>query len=894
LTLGQSSTTLSGGEAQRIKIANQLQKKDTGNTLYVLTEPSTGLHHQDIKTLLDLFEQITEKGNTIVCIEQDEQIIQHSNWHIELGPESGRRGGTILHQGPPKRLSEKEQKTTQAINRKTDEIVLKGVQTHKLKNIDVWIPKNKITAVTGLSGSGKSSLAYDTIFAEANARFTESLSAYNRSLIHQTNEAIIAESEGLGPSIAMRRKAGSNSNRSTVGTLSGIYDSIRLLYARIGAQSGKNYSAQSFSFNHHSGACVSCGGLGVQLKCDPDAVIIDPEKSIFDGAVTTNKAVKYYADVHGQFMATLQTLAAQRKWDLSLPWQELTGDQQHIILYGGDDTEWEVEWTFKTKSRTGTQQLKAKWLGLCTYLDDEYQRRLSNKNKQVLEAVLHEVQCLTCEGSRLKKKLLDIQFLGLNIHELTQLTISECADLLSNPKVKLSPAEAKIAQAIIPDVLRKMKPILDLGLGHLSINRSTKSLSGGEHQRITLAGQFSADLYGVTYILDEPTIGLDSEQVEALTKLLKNLTENGNTVIAVEHDRQFIQSVDYIIEMGPGSGNAGGDVVFQGTKSELKNTKTLTAQLLEDQVKITPISITNEQYPFGVKDATQNNLKNIDVTFQSGQITAVTGVSGSGKSSLIRDVLFESYNKKRNIGCSLIFGMDQFDEVVLIDQKPFTGNRLSTVASFTGVLDLIRGEFAKTDGAKSLGYKKADFSYQSKKGKCTSCGGHGQYKTSLDFMGDIWTECDVCHGLRYNSEIQQCKLNGQSIGEALQMTIHEAFDFFDNDRIRKDLQLLIDVGVGHLQLGHGGSVLSGGEAQRLKLSKQLMNTQGKSLYLFDEPSTGLHQQDILKLIQHFHHLIEKGSTVLFIEHNSLLISAANKVITLGPGSGSSGGMIVSK
>jgi excinuclease ABC subunit A len=892
LTLGQSSTTLSGGEAQRIKIANQLQKKDTGNTLYVLTEPSTGLHHQDIKTLLDLFEQITEKGNTIVCIEQDEQIIQHSDWHIELGPESGSRGGTIHHQGPPKPLSEKEQKSKSTSNRSTDEIVLKGVQTHKLKNIDVRIPKNKITAVTGLSGSGKSSLAYDTIFAESNARFTESLSAYNRSLIHQRNEAVIGESEGLGPSIAMRRKATSNTNRSTVGTLSGIYDSLRLLYARIGAQHGQSYSAQSFSFNHHSGACESCGGLGVQLKCDPDAVIIDPEKSIFDGAITTNKAVQYYADLHGQFIATLQTLAAHRTWDLSHPWKDLTEEQQQMVLYGGDDTEWEVEWTFKTKSRTGTQQLKAKWLGLCTYLDDEYQRRLSNKNKQVLEAVLHEVQCPTCEGSRLKKELLEVDFLGLNIHELTQLTITECSNLLSNPSMKLPPAEAKIAKAIIPDVLRKMKPILDLGLGHLSINRSTKSLSGGEHQRISLAGQFSADLYGVTYILDEPTIGLDAQQVDALTNLLKSLTEKGNTVIAVEHDRQFIQSADYILEMGPGSGNAGGEVVFQGTKFEVKNTSTLTAQLLNTPVEIAPIKITNEQHPFGVKGATRNNLKNIDVTFQSGQITAVTGVSGSGKSTLIQDVMFESYNKKRNVGCSSIFGLDQFDEVVLIDQKPFTGNRLSTVASFTGILDLIRGEFAKTDDAKRLGYKKADFSYQSKKGKCPSCNGHGQQKTSLDFMGDIWTKCDLCHGMRYNSEIQECKLKGKSIGEVLQVTINEAFNFFENDRIRKDLQLLKDVGIGHLQLGHGGNILSGGEAQRLKLSKQLMNESGKSLYLFDEPSTGLHQVDILNLIRLFQNLVKQGNTILFIEHNPLLVKMGHMVVKLGPASGKNGGEII--
>ncbi len=893
LTLGQSSTTLSGGEAQRIKIANQLQKKETGSTLYVITEPSTGLHFQDVKTLLELFNQITEKGNTIVCIEQDEQIIQHSDWHIELGPESGKGGGRIIHQGAPKPneidVSTIEKKSTFV----TNEIVLNGVETHNLKNINVRIPKNQITVVTGLSGSGKSSLVYDTLFSEANARFSESLSTYNRSLIHQNNEAVLGESHGLGPCIAMRRKSGSGSNRSTVGTLSGMYDSIRLLYARVGAQKGLNYSAQSFSFNHHSGACISCGGLGIQLKCDPDAVIVNCESPLFEGAISTNKAVNYYGDEHGQFMATLQALAMHSNWDLTLSWNQLTTKQQEIILYGGDNTEWEVEWTYKTKSRTGTQQLKAKWQGLCVYLDDEFQRRLTAKNKQPLDAVMHEVKCTTCEGSRLKKELLETTFLGLNIHELTQLTITECSNLLQDSNFKTF-AEEKIAQAILPGVQRKMKPILDLGLGHLSMNRSVKSLSGGETQRITLAGQFSADLFGVTYVLDEPTIGLDTKQVEALVNLLHGLVKKGNTIVAVEHDRQFIESSDYIIEMGPKAGNAGGEIVFQGARKELsKHSKILTQQLLANTITIKPLKFENKQLAFGVKGAVHNNLKNIDVTFNSGQIIAVSGVSGSGKSSLVRDVLFESHQKNRPVGCSATFGMKQFDEVLLIDQKPFTGKRLSTVVSFTGILDAIRGEFAKSSEAKKGAFKKVDFSYQSKKGKCGACGGHGKQKTSLDFMGDIWTECDICNGKRYNYEILVCKIRDKSIGDVLQMTVNEALNFFENDGLKKELQLLIDVGIGHLQLGHGGNLLSGGEAQRLKLAKELMSkTRGNTLYLFDEPSTGLHYLDVLKLIKLFNQLVTKGNTVLFIEHNSILIDSANVVIKLGPGSGVLGGELV--
>lgn len=893
LTLGQSSTTLSGGEAQRIKLANQLQKKESGSTLYVIAEPSTGLHHQDLQTLLNVFNRLTEKGNTIVCIEQDETIIQQSDWHIELGPESGKKGGFVTYQGIPQQQKVVDVQGKTDLRSSTDEIQLVEVTTNQLKEVSVRIPKRKLTTVTGLSGSGKSSLVYDTLFAEANARFSESFSAYNRSLIQASNQAIMTESKGLGPAIALRRRSGMKSNRSTVGTMSGIYDGIRLLFARIGAENGRMFSAQNYSFNHHSGACELCGGMGVQLKCDPDAVVVRPEKSIFNGAISTNKSVGYYNDENGQFIATLKTLATERAWDLSRPWNELSDEQQGVILYG-DETEWEVTWTFKTKSRTGTQHLKTKWLGFCNYLDNEYLRKLSNKNKESLEAMLQEVTCTRCNGSRLKKELLETKFLGLTIHELTQLTVHDCFERLSDFKTITSKAERAIAQGIIPGIQQKMKPLLDLGLGHLSLNRSVKSLSGGEHQRIALAGQFSADLYGVTYILDEPTIGLDSEQIAALVQLLKGLVDKGNTVVAVEHDKGFIQSSDYIIEMGPGAGKAGGEVVFQGTQETLKqHVNTLTYQLLTNGLQIKATTFTNVSNPFGVKGAWLNNLKHIDVQFDSGEIIAVTGVSGSGKSTLIRDVIYQSYVKNRSVGCSSVFGLDQFDEIVLMDQRPFTGNRLRTVVSLTDLLEELRTEFAKSQEAKKLSLKKADFSYQSKKGKCAACGGLGEQKTSLDFMGDVWTACDVCEGKRYNSEILKCTVKEKSIGDVLEMTVHEALDFFESKRIREKLQLLKEVGVGHLQLGQAGTTLSGGEAQRLKLATKLItHPEGKSLYLFDEPSTGLHQQDILQLIGVFQQLVTKGNTVLFIEHNDLLINCANQLLCLGPKSGELGGRIV--
>ena len=379
LTLGQSSTTLSGGEAQRIKIANQLQKKDTGDTLYVIIEPSIGLHHDDIKTLLQLFDRIKQKGNTIVCIEQNETVINWSDWHVELGPKSGAAGGMVVYQGNPRKgLGNTRNKAKKEVPNKrvNNEIILNGVTTHGLKNIDVRIPKNQLTVVTGVSGSGKSSLVYDTLFAESNARFTESLSTYNRSFLQQNSEAKMVSFSGLGPAIGINRKGGTPSKRSTVGTLSGVYDAFRLLYSRIAQQEGEIYTAQHFSFNDHLGACPNCEGLGVKRKCDPDKIIISREKSIFEGAISANKAVAYYADVNGQFMATLEEVAKQKKWNIDRPWQQLEDNVKEVILYGTGDAIWNVTWEFNTKSRTGTQSLSAKWLGLCNYIDDEYQLSL--------------------------------------------------------------------------------------------------------------------------------------------------------------------------------------------------------------------------------------------------------------------------------------------------------------------------------------------------------------------------------------------------------------------------------------------------------------------------------------------------------------------------------------
>ncbi|XP_020901796.1 uncharacterized protein LOC110240336 [Exaiptasia diaphana] len=591
-------------------------------------------------------------------------------------------------------------------------------------------------------------------------------------------------------------------------------------------------------------------------------------------------------------MATLKTIMNEKKWELNASWNQLTDAQQALILYGTGDAEWDVEWTFKTKSRSGTQSLTTKWIGFCGYIDDEFERKRNNKKIESLEALLHQEECETCHGSRLKEYLLETSFLGKNIHELSQLSIRE---VLKHFEKGISDSNVQaIADVVLPGVIRMLKTLEQLGLSYLSIHRPVSSLSGGEYQRVMLAGQLSSHLYGVTYVLDEPTIGLDEKQVLTLISLLKQLIEKGNTVVVIEHDETFIRHADHILEMGPGSGEFGGEVQFTGSIEEVMNANdSITAKLLNTSVDYSARKSESVTREFGVRGATLHNLKSIDVGFYEGQITALTGVSGSGKSSLMEGVLYASFQANQPIGCESFFGMDAFDEVLLVDQQLLSTSLTSTVASYTGTLDDLKLVFSKTDHAKELGLKRADFSYLSKNGKCPTCSGNGKIKTSLDFMSDVWTPCDTCSGSRYSEKVNSVLYEEKSIGDVLKLSIDQAMDAFANESFVKKLQILSDVGIGHVLLGQATATLSGGEAQRVKLSKYLLSKQkGKRLFLFDEPSSGLHYFDIQQLIDVFRSCIDQGDTIVYIEHNKVMLQLADQVITLGPGSGSQGGEIV--
>lgn len=910
IQLGQSSSTLSGGEAQRVKLATELQQKDTGNTLYILDEPTTGLHHADIENLVKALLRLTVRGNTIICIEQDADIIRQADRVIELGPGSGEKGGRLLFEGTPIEMMKsqgsimagwlnKENGKSPTINAQqydNQQIELFGVCTHQLKSIDVSFPKNKLTVITGLSGSGKTSLAFDTLFSEARSRFMESMSSYTRSLLKQSNPAQLIGSRGLGPVVAVSRKYLAHSSRSTVGTLTGLYDHYRLLYSRLSQQRGKNFTARHFSFNNELGACPDCDGLGYLLRCVPYKLITHPERSILEGAMAGHKTGLFYGDPYGQYIATLKEVARQVGIDLSLPWNKLSDHARKVILYGTGEVKYEVTWEFKNKTREGEHNMKSSWPGFCKLVDDEYQRKHLNKNTRDIEDLLDEIPCPACKGSRLKPELLEIQCYNKNIASLSALTFDESVlffrEVLSNEH---DPAIKGILEEITPRILDLLTVLQELGLSYLTADRGSNSLSGGEGQRLRLAGALSAQLFSVTYVFDEPTIGLHAKDILPLVGVIKKLIANGNTAVVVEHDEQFIRQADHIIEMGPGAGQQGGNIIAFGKVNEIiSNPASLTGQWLLHPKQYSPKDRPLKFNAFGVKGASKYNLKNIDVGFISPGIIAVTGVSGSGKSTLVNKVIYQSGITGQPVGCSSISGLEKFDRFIAVDQQPLSTHALSSPATYTGMMDVLRDMYANTPDARSKKLSKSVFSYTHKDGRCPDCNGYGQKRTSMDFMSDVWTPCDTCKGTRYQDVALEAMISGLNIAEVLEFTVDECFKAFSGKTdLATYLQAMQQVGIGHLKLGQPGDTLSGGESQRLRLASELIHhRKGCNLYIFDEPTTGLHALDIQKLIKVFDQLADEGHTILFIEHNPLLISIANQVITLGPGSGPLGGNLV--
>lgn len=910
-------------------------------------------------------------------------------------------------------------------------IKIRGASEHNLKNIDVDIPRNEFVVLTGLSGSGKSSLAFDTIYAEGQRRYMESLSSYARQFLGQMEKPNVEKIEGLSPAISIDQKSTNRNPRSTVGTVTEIYDYLRLLYARAGIPhcpncgkevykqtvdqmvdaimelpertkfqvlapvvrgrkgtheklfesmkksgyvrvnvDGNTYDLEeeikldknikhnievvvdrvaikdgiqtrladsieaalklagglliidvtdgermnfsesfscpdcgisigeieprSFSFNNPFGACPTCTGLGYKMEFSPKLMVPDESLSISDGAIQVMGWQSSQKD--GSFShSLLEALADDYGFSLETPFKKLPEDIKHMMFYGFDRM---VNVHYVGQRGQGVYPILFE--GLIRNVEKRYRETASETAKQEYEEFMSITPCPDCKGQRLRPESLAVTLGGINIHQMTNFSVGEFNDFLE--KIELTDRQHFIADAILKEIKGRIGFLNEVGLGYLNLSRATSSLSGGEAQRIRLATQIGSGLVGVTYILDEPSIGLHQRDNQKLIQALKNLKDLGNSLVVVEHDEETMLEADYIVDIGPGAGSHGGEVVACGTAQEIMKCKnSITGDYLSGRRKIEIPS--SRRKPTGwieIKGAKQNNLKNVDAKIPLGVMTVVTGVSGSGKSSLINEVLYKTLardlNRARTIPgeCKEIKGIDMLDKVIDIDQSPIGRTPRSNPATYTGVFDAIRDLFATTSEAKMRGYQKGRFSFNVKGGRCEACSGDGIVKIEMNFLPDVYVPCEVCDGKRYNRETLEVKYKDKNIFDVLDMTVEEACSFFENvPRIKRVVETLNDVGLGYVKLGQPSTQLSGGEAQRVKLATELCKrSTGKTIYILDEPTTGLHFEDVNKLIEILRKLSDDGNTVVVIEHNLDVIKTADYIIDMGPEGGDGGGTVI--
>ena len=911
---------------------------------------------------------------------------------------------------------------------------IRGANEHNLKNIDVDIPRDEFVVLTGLSGSGKSSLAFDTIYAEGQRRYMESLSSYARQFLGQMEKPNVEKIEGLSPAISIDQKSTNRNPRSTVGTVTEIYDYFRLLYARIGVphcpKCGKEIKKQtvdqmvdqimelpertkiqllapvvrgrkgehqklfeqakrsgyvrvivdgsmyelseeikldknkkhnieivvdrlmvkegiekrladsienvlalanglmtvdviggepiqfsesfscpdcgisigeieprSFSFNNPFGACPTCFGLGYKMEFDEDLMIPDKRLSIAEGAIQV-MGWQSCTDPSSFTYAILKALTEEYHFSLETPYCEYPEEIRHVLIYGTDGREVKVHY----RGQRGEGVYDVAFEGLIKNVQRKYRETGSEVMKQEYEQFMRITPCETCKGQRLKAESLAVTVADKNIYEMTSMSVKNLNAFLA--EMKLGEQQHRIGDQILKEIRARVGFLNEVGLDYLSLSRATGTLSGGEAQRIRLATQIGSGLVGVAYILDEPSIGLHQRDNDKLLGALKNLKDLGNTLIVVEHDEDTMLAADYIVDIGPGAGSHGGEVVACGTAQEImKNPKSITGAYLSGRIKI-PVP-DERRKPTGfltIKGARENNLKNIDVNIPLGIMTCITGVSGSGKSSLTNEILYKrlahDLNRARCIPGEHdeILGMEQLDKVIDIDQSPIGRTPRSNPATYTGVFDMIRDLFAATPDAKAKGYKKGRFSFNVKGGRCEACGGDGILKIEMHFLPDVYVPCEVCEGKRYNRETLEVKYKGKSIYDVLDMTVEEALEFFKNvPSIHRKIQTLYDVGLSYVKLGQPSTELSGGEAQRIKLATELSKrSTGKTIYILDEPTTGLHFADVHKLIEILRRLSDGGNTVVVIEHNLDVIKTADYIIDMGPEGGDGGGTVIAQ
>jgi len=914
LKLGQPSTTLSGGEARRVKLAWELSRASAERTLYILDEPSTGLHMADIEILLKALRKLVDKGNTLLCIEHDPLLILQSDWMVDLGPGSAEQGGELVAEGfTPDLLNHPGSITALELRkylsggipgsgmtyeefREDAPIRIMGAATNHLKDIDVSIPVNTITAVTGVSGSGKSSLVYGTLFAESQRRFLEGMSSYNRQHTARAGIPVFRECSGMIPAIALQKKNPVNNPRSTIATYTGLYDLYRLLFSRLatGGTAGTRPLSGAFSYNAEEGACPVCRGLGSRMVCDEVKLITRPGESILSGAMDGTRTGRFYGDPYGQYIATLSTVGEANRIDYSVPWSALDTRAKDLALNGCGEQAFEVEWRYKRGNHEGVHLLRTSWPGFLRLVEEEYIRKHADARGEALLELMKKETCGHCKGHRLKPGFLRYTVHGLNIGEVTALSTDDAIKWFSDSFVEKFNAELDKQAAIIlrESILERLNALQQAGLGYISTNRIVGTLSGGEFQRLQLAGLVRAPLTGVAYILDEPSFGLHPGDIRKISDLILSLNRNGNTIIMVDHSPLMTGISEHILELGPGAGSNGGEVIYSGRTCEYKG----VLRGIADPVQISGIPGKG----LSIRGAFANNLQHIDADIASGILTAITGVSGSGKTSLLGKVIYESLLSGRPVNCEEFRGREQFSEVLYIEQSLPGMGQTASVGSKLGISGHIAGIYAAQEDSKRQGFKPQHFMAGSREGRCTACDGTGFSQVSMDFFSDIVIPCERCGGTGFRDEILEVCIGGKNIYDTLQLTFDEMPAFVGahtprklEKAIEKILELIQKTGLGHLSSGRSLKTLSTGELQRLKLVSGLSSKTGRNtLILLDEPTGGLHPVDIQKLLKLFTDLVNEGNTLVCVTHEPLLMAAAQSLIELGPGGGIQGGKII--
>jgi excinuclease ABC subunit A len=1069
LSLGQPSTTLSGGEAQRMKLASELCRPATGRTLYILDEPTTGLHFEDIRVLLAALQRLIDAGNSMIIVEHNLDVIKVSDHVVDLGPEGGDGGGKLVAQGTPEEVAKvsashtgralrkvlgkrRPPQVTRSRKRKPrpggQDLKVRGASLHNLASIDVTLPHNRMTVITGPSGSGKTSLAFDTIFAEGQRRFVESLSTYARRFLERMDRPPVDSISGLSPAIAIDQKTASRNPRSTVATTTEVHDYLRLLFGRVGrphcwecgrelrawspsvaahdliarasderviiaaplwssehnhrtslSQPGEiaemagelsrdgftrvlldgvetrldelpkaaakrtvelvvdrtkassrnrarladalsqaqhrglglarvhrtkgktlEYEARAacarcgtalpgelsprmFSFNSHVGACTTCEGLG-QLRVAGEALLIDrPNRPLLDGAMGS-RVGKFISRPAGWHAQILERLAERADVDITRPWSRLPKRFRDTVLRGtGVEAPVAVSFEKSSAGRSRSYDYRVEWEGMLQVVEGWWRNTESEGWwRRSLESVMEVGTCPECEGGRLQPASLATTVGGHGIREVSRLTVSEARRLFA--KLKLNRTERAVATDILREIENRLSFLENVGLGYLSLDRPASTLSGGEAQRIRLAGQLGNRLVGVLYVLDEPSIGLHARDQAQLLETLAELRDLGNTIAIVEHDQQTIEAADHVIDLGPGAGHHGGRVVAAGSPEQIaKHRRSLTGKFLSGRRKVKlPAQRRTPRRWVQLNSATLHNLKDVSVRFGVGVLTVVTGVSGSGKSTLVADLLVPGvraaleHSRTKPKGLGGLKGVEALDKLLVIDQAPLGRSPSSNAATYSGAFDEIRALFAGTPEARMRGFQAGRFSANVAGGRCEACSGRGVELIEMHFLSDVSLPCDVCNGRRYNRATLEVRWKGLSIADVLELEVGQAMEVFGAHRgISRKLALLSDVGLGYLKLGQPATTLSGGEAQRVKLAAELGRPgTGRSLIVLDEPTTGLHFEDVARLLTVLQRMVDQGNTVVVIEHNMDVIKSADRIVDLGPEGGDGGGRIVAE